>query len=213
MRGQVKGPSALSAQAFQAQTGVSQETLDRLAAYVDLLKRWQGALNLVAASTLDDVWRRHMLDSAQLVSLLPGETRVLVDLGSGAGFPGLVLAILGVPQVHLIERDQRKAVFLREVARITDAAGQVTVHATTIAAAPPLTADVITARALAPLDRLLPLAARFCGPETACLFPKGQDVDKELTQATRTATLRVERCPSLSDPRGTVLRLEGLGRA
>ena len=204
--------NTLTAGEFREQTGVSHETLGRLRAYADLLTQWQSAVNLVARSTLDDLWRRHMLDSVQLVPLLPARTRVLVDLGSGAGFPGLVLAILGVPEVHLIERDQRKAVFLREAARITGSSAGVVVHPTDIAGAPAISADVVTARALAPLDRLLDLAHRFCGPDTVCLFPKGQDVDKELTLATRTATLAIERCPSLSDPRGTVLRLEGLGR-
>ena len=209
---QESGTERLTAEGFRTLTGVSRETLDRLQAYAGLLSEWQRAVNLVAASTLADLWRRHMLDSAQLASLLPPDTRSLVDLGSGAGFPGLVLAILGVPEVHLIERDQRKAVFLREAARITGVAPRVAIHAVDIAAAPALTADVVSARALAPLDRLLPLARRFCRPDTVCLFLKGQDIDKELTAATRTATFAVERCPSLSDPRGTVLRLEGLGR-
>lgn len=203
---------ALSPEGFQNRTRVSQETLGRLQAYAGLLVKWQKAVNLVAVSTLGDLWRRHMLDSAQLFPLIPEAARVLVDLGSGAGFPGLVLAILGVPEVHLIERDRRKAVFLREAARETGAGPQVTVHACDIDKTPPIAADVVTARALAPLDRLLPLARRFCHEETVCLFPKGQDVDKELTSATRKATLRVELRPSLSDPRGLVLRLEGLGR-
>lgn len=202
----------MSVEAFQAQTDVRGDRLDRLIAFLDILRYWQRSLNLVAASTLEDPWRRHMLDSAQLLDLIPDKARVLVDLGSGAGFPGLVLAILGLPDVHLIERDQRKAVFLREAARVTGSLSAVTVHAADIASVQPVVADIVTARALAPLDRLLSLAAQFCGPKTVCLFPKGQDVDKELTLATRIATLRVERCPSLSDPRSTVLRLEGLGR-
>lgn len=197
---------------FRNHTGVTPERLERLQVYADLLVEWQRAVNLVAASTLGDLWRRHMLDSAQLLPLIPEQARVLVDLGSGAGFPGLVLAILGVPDVHLIERDRRKAVFLREAARTTGAGPHVTVHACEIEKAPAIRADVVTARALAPLDRLLPLARPFCHEKTVCLFPKGQDVDRELTSATRMATLRVEHRPSLSDPRGVVLRLEGLGR-
>ena len=107
--------------------GVSRETLDRLQAYLDLLARWQQRINLVGASTLADPWRRHVLDSAQLWRWWPDRARVLADLGSGAGLPGLVLAVLGAPVTHLVESDRRKAAFLREAARATGAL--VTVHA------------------------------------------------------------------------------------
>src|SRR5262249_24184315 len=106
---------------FAALTGVSRETVTRLEAYAGLLRRWSGRINLVGRNTLGDLWRRHFLDAAQLRPLISEKARSLVDLGSGAGFPGLVLAILGVPGVELIESDKRKAVFLREVARITNA--------------------------------------------------------------------------------------------
>src|SRR5689334_7633402 len=99
---------------FAAATHVSRETLGRLQAYADILVAWNQRLNLVGRGTIDDLWRRHMLDSAQLHALLPAGAKILVDLGSGAGFPGLVLAIMGGPHVHLVESDQRKAVFLRE---------------------------------------------------------------------------------------------------
>src|SRR5262245_58873059 len=104
---------------------VSRETLERLAVYVGLLRQWQRTINLVGPATLADPWRRHILDSAQLWAHLPGGARVLVDLGSGAGLPGLVLAILGAPDVHLIESDRRKAAFLREAARRVDAQARV----------------------------------------------------------------------------------------
>src|SRR5437588_12718613 len=110
---------ALSPAEFAAATGVSRETLARLDAYAELLRQWSPRINLVAASTLDDLWRRHVLDSAQLFPLLPPGAHSLIDLGSGAGFPGLVLAILGVPAVELIESDARKCAFLREAARGT----------------------------------------------------------------------------------------------
>ena len=99
---------------FQAATSVSRETLDRLRLYADLLIKWQKSLNLVGRSTIGDLWRRHMLDSAQLLPFIPARTTRLLDLGSGAGFPGMVLAILGVRGVELVESDQKKAVFLRE---------------------------------------------------------------------------------------------------
>ena len=104
---------------FRQVSGVSRETLERLRIYEALLRKWQAKINLVGPATLDDAWRRHFLDSAQLFPLLPANAQVVVDLGSGAGFPGLVLAVMGVPTVHLIESDLRKAAFLREVARET----------------------------------------------------------------------------------------------
>ena len=149
----------LSREAFGEQLGVSRETLELLTVHLDLLRRWQPAINLVGAATLADPWRRHFLDSAQLARHLPGAAANLADLGSGAGFPGMVLALLGVSGVHLIEADRRKAQFLREVARATGA--RVGIHAERIERMQGWPADVITARALAPLPRLLELTQRF----------------------------------------------------
>ena len=201
----------MDAAAFQAAADVSRETRQRLEAYAALLTRWQKAINLVSATTLPDIWRRHMLDSAQLRPLIPAGARCVVDLGSGAGFPGLVLAILGVPGVNLIESDARKATFLREAARVTGAS--VTVHATRIETVEDLAADVVTARAFAPLDRLLAQASRFWTANTLGLFLKGQDIDAELTAAAKCWRFRAERLPSRSDPSGVVLRVGGLARA
>lgn len=200
----------MDAAAFQAATGVSRETRERLEAYAALLVRWQKAINLVGPKTLPDLWRRHMLDSAQLRPLVPDDTLCLVDLGSGAGFPGLVLAIMGVTNVHLIESDARKAAFLREAARITET--KITVHATRIETVEGLAADVVTARAFAPLDRLLESASRFWQPETVGLFLKGQDIDAELTTAAKCWRFQAERFPSRSDPSGVILRVGGLAR-
>ncbi len=118
---------ALGRAGFAAAIDVSRETLERLTLYLELLGRWQRAINLVGPATLADPWRRHVLDSAQLLAHLPAPAGPLVDLGSGAGFPGMVLALLGVPGVALIEADRRKAEFLRQVARATGA--EVAVHA------------------------------------------------------------------------------------
>ncbi|NYZ13102.1 16S rRNA (guanine(527)-N(7))-methyltransferase RsmG [Azospirillum sp. RWY-5-1] len=199
------------AAAFQAETGVSRETLDRLAAYADIVRRWQPKINLVGPSTLDDLWHRHMLDSAQLFPLLPAGTRTLVDLGSGAGFPGLVLAVMGVPDVHLVESDTRKAAFLREAARLSGT--NVTVHARRIDAVPDLTADVVTARALAPLAELLAWAHRFVGSSGVALFPKGQQAEHELAEAAHGWRLSVDRFPSRTDANGAILRVSGIARA
>ena len=196
--------------AFAALTGVSRETMARLEAYAELLKRWSGRINLVSRNTLGDLWRRHFLDSAQLVPFIPEKTRSLVDLGSGAGFPGLVLAILGVPGVALIESDRRKAVFLREAARIANT--PVKIVDSRIEAVKPDPADVVTARACAPLDKLLPLAQRFIGPNTVCLFLKGEQVADELTAARREWRMKSAQLPSRADPRGVILRLEQVTR-
>jgi 16S rRNA (guanine527-N7)-methyltransferase len=200
----------LGPEGFAARVPVSRETLARLAAYVDLLQRWSGRLNLVGRSTLADPWRRHVLDSAQLLPLVPAGAHSLVDLGSGAGFPGLVLAILGVPGVELIEADSRKCGFLREAARV--AAVSVTIHARRSEAVPPHAVDVVTARGLAPLDRLLTLAAPFLGPATICLFLKGEHVAEELTDTRKAWKMAVARHMSLSDPRGVVLRVSEIRR-
>jgi 16S rRNA (guanine527-N7)-methyltransferase len=149
-----------------------------------------------------------MLDSAQLIQLVPPTSRRLLDLGSGAGFPGLVLAIMGVRGVELVESDQKKAMFLREVARATGT--DVAVHICRIEDMAPDPADVVTARALAPLDRLLPWAARFMGPDSLALFPKGAEVDRELAAAARQWHMWYTRRTSLSDSRATILVINRL---
>jgi len=195
---------------FAELTGVSRETLARLETYAGLLACWSGRINLVGASTLADPWRRHFLDSVQLRAQVPPATQSLVDLGSGAGFPGLVLAISGVRGVELIEADARKCAFLREAARLT--AAPVTIRNTRIAAVPPHVVDVVTARGCAPLDRLLVLAQPFIGPDTVCLFPKGEQAAQELTAAQQAWTMDATCHDSLSDPRGVILCLKRVGR-
>jgi len=177
-------------------------------AFDELLLKWQKAINLIGPGTVPERWTRHYLDSAQLRPLAPAGR--WLDLGSGAGFPGMVLAILGAGELHLVESDQRKCLFLREAARITGAGA--TVHHGRIEAVTAPKADVITARALAPLTDLLALAERFVTPETILLLPKGQDVEQELTAATKYWSMAVERLPSQTDPAGVILRLKGLRR-
>lgn len=201
----------LSAAAFAAQFDVSRETLARLSVYLELLQHWQQRINLVGASTMRDPWRRHILDSAQLLPHLPPKTNSLIDLGSGAGLPGMVLALLGVQGVHLIEANRRKAEFLRAVARAT--AAEVTVHGERAEQLAPWPADVVTARALAPLPRLLALAAPFLGANTTCLFLKGRSVEHELTAARKSWHMMPRMFASLSEPSSVVLELRGIGRA
>ncbi len=195
---------------FARVTGVSRETLDRLVSYVELLELWNRRINLVGRNTMGDIWRRHILDAAQLYPLLPARTRILVDLGSGAGLPGLVLALMGVPEVHLTESDQRKAVFLREACRVTGISA--IVHAERIEKMPRFVADVITARALTDLSQLIDLASRFVGDRTLCLFLKGATADTELAAASSHWRMKVERLHSHSDPGGVILKLEALRR-
>lgn len=196
----------LDAEGFRRASGVSRETLGRLQDYLELLILWNRRINLVSRASLADPWRRHLLDSAQLLPLLPHGARVLVDLGSGAGLPGLVLAILGVPRVHLVEADQRKAAFLREAARV--AAASVTIHPERIEAIPSFPADVVTARALAPLPRLIELSRRFLAPHGVCLFLKGRNAAEELTAAHKAWKMRAQRLPSATDAGAGILRLE-----
>jgi 16S rRNA (guanine527-N7)-methyltransferase len=212
-------PQPLSAEAFRAAANVSRETLERLERYAVLLEKWNRAINLVARGSLIDIWRRHMLDSAQLWPLLPaarGRPRRILDLGSGAGFPGLVLAIMGVPErtveVHLVESDEKKAAFLREAARIAEA--PVTLHIQRIESLAPFPVDAVTARACAPLPRLLDYAAPFLGdyqPGAVAplgLFLKGRDLDRELTQVPEKWKMRVDLISSRTDPAARIVRIK-----
>jgi 16S rRNA (guanine527-N7)-methyltransferase len=199
-----------------AQMAVSRETAGRLDAYVELLQRWQRIKNLVAPSTLDQIWTRHIADSAQLLSHL-GDARTIVDLGSGAGFPGLVLAIVNADRpgfhVHLVEANGRKASFLREVARVTDAPA--TIHAVRIedfAKSWNGAVDLVTARALASLRELLDLSAQLLKTGARALFLKGQDVESELTEATKYWNIDADLIPSVTDSAGQIVSIRAATR-
>ncbi len=197
---------------FLSDTNVSRETLDRLQAYADLLADRQKAQNLISRNSLEDLWRRHMLDSAQLVDLLPGVTEGLVDIGSGAGFPGMVLAIVTEIPVTLVESHGRKAQFLRDVAAQTDA--PVTVINARIEDAggesveKPV--DILTARALAPLSKLCGMADSLAA--RTCLFMKGARWQEELTEARKRWKIDVENIDSRTSPDSRILRITRLKR-
>lgn len=195
----------LDAAGVQAILGLDDDVMDRLARYLALLGRWQNQINLVGRSTLDDPWRRHILDSAQLRPLIPAGAPEIVDLGSGAGFPGLVLAIVGAGRVTLVDSDQRKCAFLREAARITGTA--VSIRPARIESLAPRSADVITARALKPLPQFLPLAAPILRAAGQCLLLKGAGATAELTAAGVAWTMRLTMHPSRSDAAGVILQL------
>ena len=206
------GPEQFRAELQAMGVAVSRETLAALDVYAGLLRKWQKAINLVAGATLNDLWQRHFLDSAQLVPLLPEGEGHITDLGSGAGFPGLVLALLTGRPTNLIESDQRKAAFLGEAARATGCAGRVQVHCARVEALKPWAAPVITARALADLTQLLDWAEPFVTTDTTCIFPKGAKAEEELTGALRVWKMTVERRRSITDQTGLILRLSHLER-
>lgn len=187
---------------------VSRETCLRLALYEGLLREWNEKFNLVAKSTLPDLWNRHFLDSAQLWPLIPAKTSRLIDLGSGAGFPGLVLSILGVPEVHLIESTCKKASFLTAV--VKELGLNVTVHASRIESVRGVQADVVTARALTALPELLSLAKPFMAKDSIALFLKGEKAEAELTSAAKYWTFDCERVPSKTNPSGAILKISQL---
>lgn len=196
--------------AFAEETGAAPDQMERLHAYLALLGRWQPRINLVGANTLDDPWRRHFLDSAQLAPLLPASAARLVDLGSGAGFPGLVLAILTDVPVTLVEADQRKCAFLVEAARVT--ATPVTILPARIESQAPADADVVTARALAPLPKLLAYAVNWLAPNGICLLLKGRSVANELTEAQKNWKMQVASFLSRSDAAAMILRIDQISR-
>jgi len=201
---------AFGAEEFAARTGVSRETLARLKAYVGLLTDWNARHNLVSAKSLDDVWRRHIWDSAQLTAFVPATAKTLADLGSGAGFPGLVLAELlrDRVKVSLFESTGKKAEFLKAAADRMGLA--VDIRNERIEAAPRRPFDVVTARALAPLDKLLLYAQHLADKRTVCLFLKGQSLASELTEARKSWRMKALQHQSATDPSGVILEVREL---
>lgn len=190
---------------------VSRETLARLETYAALLQKWNAAINLVAKSTLDELWQRHIVDSAQLARFFPQGQAVWADLGSGGGLPGLILAIMALEtapglRFHLVESDQRKATFLRQVAR--ELALPVTVSAARIESLPPMAAQVISARALAPLPMLCGFAAQHLCPDGIAIFPKGSNAADEIAAARKLWSFDLEIFPSLTSTDAAILQMK-----
>jgi 16S rRNA (guanine527-N7)-methyltransferase len=195
---------------FARQFNVSRESLDRLIKYGQLLASWQERINLVGRSTASDIWQRHITDALQLILLFEKPLPRIADLGSGAGIPGLILAIARPLEAHLFESNLKKAAFLREAVRLTGAAAHI--HAVRIedadTLAPAIKADIVTARALAPLPKLLAYAQPFFAQGGAGLFHKGQDVDAELSETAKSWSLNVVKHPSMTDSRGCILEVK-----
>lgn len=194
---------------------VSRETLERLEIYESLLAKWNPAINLVAKGTLSEAWSRHFIDSAQVLSLAPPETRTWMDVGSGGGFPGMVVAIIAAElrprlTVTLVDSDLRKSAFLGEVARQTGVA--VTISAGRAEELPPANADIMSARAFAPLTTLLTLAGRHLNPQGRGLFLKGARHEAEISDALESFRFDLQKVPSQTDPQAVILTVGGITR-
>jgi 16S rRNA (guanine527-N7)-methyltransferase len=198
-----------------AALNVSRESFERLETYVETLTAWQARINLVGPSTLKEIWPRHILDSAQLLPLIPPGTKAIADLGSGAGLPGLVLGIARPYRIHLYESNGKKAAFLREAARLTKV--DAVIHTVRLETLPGTTdlpeVQVVTARALAPLTELLNYAQPFLSKCAVGLFHKGQDIDTELTVASKSWRIDTTRHASLTGTDSVILEVKEALRA
>jgi 16S rRNA (guanine527-N7)-methyltransferase len=207
-----KSPVPYGPEDFRRDTGVSRETLDRLRIYAELLLRWNKRINLIGRGSEADLWRRHILDSAQLAALIPPGAKSAADIGAGAGLPGLILSILNIPaQIHLIEPDRRKCAFLREAIRLTQCTA--IVHESRVEEVDLPAQDVVLARACAPLDKLLERAQKLVSIHTICIFPKGAQAEQELTAARGHWNMRVRQVPSRTAKSGRILVLTEVARA
>lgn len=191
---------------------VSRETMEKLEHFADLVRKWTAKINLVSRKSLPDLWNRHIIDSAQLARYIPDSAQEYLDIGSGGGFPGIVLAIMGrFSSVTFIESDKRKSVFLRQAGRDLDL--PVHVISDRIEMVPPIGADFLTARALAPLNVLLSHAIHHLKPGGVALFPKGQGAQAEIDEAKKQFSFSIAHFKSVTDPSASILRLEGIERA
>ncbi len=183
---------------------ISKDVFERLSIYHDLLVKWQPKINLVGPDTLPDAWRRHFLDSLQLLNSIDDLENTIVDIGSGAGFPGMVLAVCGATNVHLIESDGKKISFLREAARVTST--KVSIHHCRVEEFKNLSPDIIVSRACESLDNLLSLS-HFVSRENFCLFHKGKNYSKEVEEAKVHWAFDMNIIPSITDREGVILKL------
>lgn len=185
---------------------VPRETQEKLDCYVQLLIKWQARINLISSKTLPEIWHRHILDSAQLVSYLPKTPSVILDMGSGAGLPGVILAILTRHQLHLVESDSRKIAFMRTALRETGTSA--ILHEQRMETVPALRPDIITARALAPLSQLITLASGQHHEKIEYLFLKGREAKQELTALPACPKMEAECLPSMTDSQASIIRIK-----
>ena len=187
---------------------VSRETIEKFQAYLILLEKWQRRINLVSNSTLVEAWQRHILDSGQLVTYYPPQTRQILDVGSGAGFPGLVLSIFGAGQVHLVEGVGKKCAFMKQVIQKTGI--DAIVHNERIEQMDAFPVDLLTSRACAELEKLLDLTSPFMKADTECLFLKGVKSEQEIERATKKWAFELKKYTSKSEESGMILKLSHL---
>ena len=198
--------------AFQARFNVPRETLEQLDRYAALLAEWQTRMNLVGPSTLPHIWDRHFTDSAQLLPLA-GTGRSWLDIGAGAGFPGLVLAVLDPDaRLTLVESIAKKCRFLEEVVTTLGLESQVTIENRRIETLPRAKFDIITARALAALNQLFDWGLPYAGSGTHWILPKGARVDEELEKATRRFAFEHRLVPSITDADARIVVARGVKR-
>ncbi|HEX8444677.1 MAG TPA: 16S rRNA (guanine(527)-N(7))-methyltransferase RsmG [Allosphingosinicella sp.] len=194
------------------QFGVSRETLDRLSVFVDLLARENQHQNLIARGTFGNIWSRHILDSAQLLRFVPAAARTWLDLGTGAGFPGLVVAALHPVQVTMVESRRLRVDFLRRAAETLALPSSTQILCSRVERLELPTQDVISARAFAPLDRLLDLGQRFAAPQTRWVLPKGRNAQSELDAVRSSWQGKFHVEPSLTDPEAGIIIAEQVRR-
>ena len=194
---------------------VSRETYDKFKIYYETLIKWQKSINLISNSTLDSVWRRHILDSAQLYKYTQNIKGNILDFGSGAGFPGLVLAMMGNDNINAVESDEKKCIFLKEVARLSDT--KINIHNSRIEKLKFIKPELITARALAPLIKLIDYIENYMKQGDnlrkdlpKLLFLKGKNYNQELLELKKIRNFDVTVCPSLSDEYGKILNIKNI---
>jgi len=201
-------PDGSSRERFLSATNVSRETLAKLDRYAEMLVEWNQRFNLVASSTIPHLWERHFLDSWQLLGHIPIPAPIIADIGSGAGFPGLILAIMGAGDIHLIESTGKKANFLRAVA--SELGLTASIHQKRVEDIEGLQADIVTALAVAALPDLFPLATRLSKRGAQFLFLKGKNVGDEIEAARKNWSFTFDKHPSISDDSGVVLTIRDL---
>lgn len=186
-------------------TNVSRETFSKLNELGEMLLKWNKSINLISKnhSNADDIWRRHIIDSAQLLKYIPDDAKIITDFGSGAGFPGIVLAIIGGYEAHLVESDQRKCAFLTQVGAALKL--NIKVHNERIENITPWESDVLTARALASLDELLKLTEKFLDKTKISVFLKGKNIIEEIEGASKNRNIEYKLHPSISDDSGNII--------
>ena len=192
---------------FINEFNVSRETLDKLEKYVSLLKEWNEKLNLIGTSTLQNIWIRHIVDSAQLLKIID-KKNTIYDFGSGAGLPGIVLSIMGVENVHLVESDGRKVKFLEEAVKISD--HKIIIYNQRVESLNIKKANVITARALAPLSKLLDMVIKFANQTDRIIFFKGKNINNEIIEACKFFKFEYDLYQSLTSKDSSIIEIKNL---